>query len=46
MAAMSQYGWANAEAAAAGKVTIPMDAAMQKVIKDYAGNARAEAGKP
>jgi hypothetical protein len=34
--ALHGYGWANPEAAAAGKVSGPIDAAMQKVIEQYA----------
>jgi hypothetical protein len=43
---LATYGWANPEAAAAGKVSIPIDLGMQKVMQQYAGPApRAEAGE-
>lgn len=46
-AALQKYGWANPEAAAAGKVSIPIDLAIQKVIQQYSGGSkpRAEADR-
>jgi hypothetical protein len=35
---LSGYGWATPDAAAAGKVSIPIELAMQKVMQQYAGN--------
>ncbi|MEX2218384.1 MAG: hypothetical protein WD749_06445 [Phycisphaerales bacterium] len=35
---LAAFGWANPEAAAAGKVSTPLDQAMQRVIQQYHGN--------
>ena len=39
--ALTGYGWAGPEAAAAGQVSIPIDIAMQRVLQNY-GNGGAK----
>jgi hypothetical protein len=43
LAVQADYGWSTPENAAAGKVTIPLDKAMERVRQQYAAGApRAE----
>jgi len=42
---LAGYGWATPEAAAAGKVSIPLEIGIQRVLQQYAGKPRAEVGE-